>query len=167
MSEYELSGRYDVRPLVLKTVLTYLELDGLLRQGTPFYAGYRFRPLGTASFDEVVRPLRRRRAPTSCAGSSPRGKKGRIWTTLTPDEAAAALGEERGRIVAALGYLEQQGLAELKAADVAPALHGPRAARVERRAASSACSSASSAASGPRQRGSSASSSSSRTTAAR
>ena len=36
--------RHDVRPLVLKTVLTYLELEGLLRQGTPFYAGYRLRP---------------------------------------------------------------------------------------------------------------------------
>src|SRR6266480_4274158 len=36
VSEYELSVRRDVRPLVLKTVFTYLELDGLLRQGTPF-----------------------------------------------------------------------------------------------------------------------------------
>jgi ATP-dependent DNA helicase RecQ len=53
VSEYELSARYDVRPLVLKTVLTYLELDGLLRQGTPFYAGYRLRPLD-GSLDEVV-----------------------------------------------------------------------------------------------------------------
>ena len=53
VSEYELSGRHDLRPLVLKTVLTYLELDGVLRQGTPFYAGYRLRPLGDASLDEV------------------------------------------------------------------------------------------------------------------
>src|SRR5205823_387520 len=44
VSEYELSTRHDVRPLVLKTILTYLELDGFLEQGTPFYAGYSVRP---------------------------------------------------------------------------------------------------------------------------
>ena len=101
---------------MLKTVLTYLELDGLLRQGTPFYAGYRLRPVdGVAG-----RRLRRastRRAPTSCAVSSRAGKTGRVWTSVDPDEAAAELGEERSRIVAALGYLEQRGLVELQAAD--------------------------------------------------
>ena len=45
------------------------------------------------------------------------GKTGRIWTSLDPDEAATALGEERSRIVAALGHLEQRGLIELRAAD--------------------------------------------------
>ena len=45
--------RHDLRPLVLKTILTYLELDGVLKQGTPFYAGYRLRPLGEASLEEV------------------------------------------------------------------------------------------------------------------
>ena len=29
---------------MLKTILTYLELDGFLAQGTPFYAGYSVRP---------------------------------------------------------------------------------------------------------------------------
>src|SRR5213078_4408843 len=52
VSEYELSVVHDVRPLVLKTILTYLELDGILRQGTPFYAGYRLRPTGQ-SFEDV------------------------------------------------------------------------------------------------------------------
>ncbi len=35
-----------------------------------------------------------------------------------PDEAAAALGEERGRIVGALEYLDQRGLVELQPAEV-------------------------------------------------
>jgi ATP-dependent DNA helicase RecQ len=46
------------------------------------------------------------------------GKTGRTWTTVDPEASAEALGEERDRIVAALGYLEQQGLVELKATDV-------------------------------------------------
>jgi ATP-dependent DNA helicase RecQ len=116
ISEHELSAGFDIRPLVLKTVLTYLELEGLLRQGTPYYAGYRIRPLaGTlddvaAGFDAGRADFLRRLIRT--------GKEGRTWVTLSPDAAAAELGEDRTRIVAALGYLEQQGLVELKAADV-------------------------------------------------
>ena len=115
VSDYELSGRLDVRPLVLRTILTYLELEGLLRQGTPFYAGYSFRPQG-ASFEEVFEAFDLDRADflRRLVAS---GKTGRVWTSLDPDEAAAALGEERSRIVAALGHLEQQGLIELRAAD--------------------------------------------------
>ena len=115
VSEYELSARHDVRPLVLKTVLTYLELDGIVRQGTPFYAGYRLRPTAgsledvVAGFDPARADFLRRVLAT--------GKTGRVWTSVTPDEAAIALGEERSRVVAALEYLEQQGLVELQAAE--------------------------------------------------
>jgi ATP-dependent DNA helicase RecQ len=116
VSEYDLSLRHDLRPLVLRTALTYLELDGVLRQGTPFYAGYRLRPTGE-SFDHVFG-----RFDESRAGFLRRviasGKTGRTWTTIAPDEAASAIGEERGRIVAALEYLDQQGLVELAAAEV-------------------------------------------------
>jgi ATP-dependent DNA helicase RecQ len=117
VSEYELSVRHDLRPLVLKTVLTYLELDGVLRQGTPFFRGYRLRPLGEASLEEVAG-----RFDESRAGFLRRlietGKTGRTWTTLTPDDAATKLGEERSRIVAALEYLDQQGLVELQPAEL-------------------------------------------------
>jgi ATP-dependent DNA helicase RecQ len=117
VSEYELSVRRDVRPLVLKTILTYLELDGVLRQGTPFYAGYRLRPLGETTLDEIVS-----RFDETRAGFLRRliatGKTGRTWTTLAPDDAAAELGEERSRILAALEYLEEQGLVELQPAEV-------------------------------------------------
>src|SRR5439155_26198350 len=105
VSEYELSVRHDLRPLVLKTVLTYLELDGVLRQGTPFYAGYRLRPLGEASLEDVFSGF-----DESRAGFLRRlvetGKTGRTWTTLAPADAAAELGEERSRIVAALEYVD-------------------------------------------------------------
>jgi ATP-dependent DNA helicase RecQ len=89
----------------------------VLRQGTPFYAGYRLRPLGEASLDEIVGSFDEARA-----GFLRRllatGKTGRTWTTLAPDDAAAALDEERSRIVAALEYLDQQRLVELQPADV-------------------------------------------------
>lgn len=115
VSEYDLSVRHDVRPLVLKTILTYLELDGFLEQGTPFYAGYGVRPTA-GSFDEAFAGFDAARADF-LRRLVATGKSGRIWTTISPDDAAGALGEERGRIVAALGYLEEQGLVELKPAE--------------------------------------------------
>jgi ATP-dependent DNA helicase RecQ len=116
ISEYDLSSRHDVRPLVLKTILTYVELDGYLAQGTPFYAGYAVRPLSD-SFDEVFAGFNAERADFLRRVLAS-GKTGRTWTTVDPQASAEALGEERDRIVAALGYLEQQGLVELKATDV-------------------------------------------------
>jgi ATP-dependent DNA helicase RecQ len=116
VSEYDLSARHDIRPLVLKTILTYLELDGFLAQGTPFYAGYSLRPT-TGSFDDVLAAFDPARAHF-LRRLLATGKTGRAWTRINPDEAAGALGEERSRIVAALGYLEQQALVELRVADV-------------------------------------------------
>jgi ATP-dependent DNA helicase RecQ len=112
VAEHDLSSRHDVRPLVLKTVLTYLELDGFLQQGTPFYAGYSMRPL-TGSLDDVFASFDPARA-AFLERVAATGKTGRIWTSIDPDGAAVALGEQRERIIAALGYLEQQGLVELK-----------------------------------------------------
>jgi ATP-dependent DNA helicase RecQ len=117
VSEYELSVEHDVRPLVLKTVLTYLELDGVLRQGTPLYAGYRLRPQGEASFEDVFGSFDESRADF-LRRLIATGKSGRTWTTLAPTDAATALGEPRSRIVTALEYLDQQGLVELQAAEL-------------------------------------------------
>jgi ATP-dependent DNA helicase RecQ len=113
VSEYELSSRHDVRPLVLKTILTYVELDGFLKQGTPFYAGYSLRPASGewndvyAIFDPDRADFLRRVLAS--------GKEGRIWTSVDPDTVP---GEERERVLKALGYLEQRDLVELKVTDV-------------------------------------------------
>ena len=113
VSEYELSSRHDVRPLVLKTILTYLELEGFLEQGTPFYAGYSVRP-ASGEWDDVYAIFDPDRADFLRRVLAS-GKEGRIWTGVDPD---AVPGEERERVVKALGYLEQRGLVELKVADV-------------------------------------------------
>jgi ATP-dependent DNA helicase RecQ len=116
VSDYELSIRHDLRQLVLRTALTYLEIDGVLRQGTPFYAGYRLRSTG-GSLEEVFSRFDESRAHFLHRLIAS-GETGRTWTTIAPDKAASALGEQRSRIVAALEYLDQQGLVELKAAEV-------------------------------------------------
>jgi ATP-dependent DNA helicase RecQ len=113
VSEYELSARHDVRPLVLKTILAYLELDGYLEQGTAFYASYRIRPANGewedvyANFDPDRADFLRRVLAS--------GEKGRLWTRVDPH---AVPGEGRERVVKALDYLEQRGFVELKVAEV-------------------------------------------------
>jgi len=115
VSNYDLSQRFDMRILVLRTALTYLELTGVVRAGTPVYTGYDLKPLRpipeiTQQFPgthgEFVRDL---------FGAA---KKGRIWFSLNPDDAASKLGVERKRVVRAIDVMERQGLVEVKAGDV-------------------------------------------------
>jgi ATP-dependent DNA helicase RecQ len=113
VSEFDLSSRHDVRPLVLKTILTYLELDGFLEQGTAFYAGYSIRP-SAGEWEDVYTTFDPDRADFLRRVVAS-GKEGRIWTSVDP---GAVPDERRERVVKALDYLEQQGLVELKVADV-------------------------------------------------
>jgi len=114
VSIFDLSSRHDIRQLVVKTALTYLELLGVIHQGTPFYAGYRIRlnlelPELLARFSgerqEFVRGIFRE------------ASHGRTWYTLNPEEAGRRLGSDRGRVVRAVDYLGEQGWAEVQASD--------------------------------------------------
>lgn len=115
VSLYEYSGRHNMRQLVLRTALTYLELEGAIKKGTPFYSEYEFRPISTmkAVLDEfpgvhgefVERIFRD-------------AKKGISWLRIDPEQTAARLGVERKRVVRALEVLSERGLIELKASGV-------------------------------------------------
>jgi ATP-dependent DNA helicase RecQ len=116
VSLYELSGRHDLRQLVLKTVLTYLELMGVLRQGTPFYAGYEFRPNPGHSPATIAEAFPGE--PGKLIADLFRiAKKGRLWSAINPDDAVTQLGQERRRITRALEVIEERGMIELRVAD--------------------------------------------------
>lgn len=111
VSMYDLSHATDIRPLVIETVITNLELDGILRPLGSFYANYQYR---------FVQPEQR-----ILSGHKPErqaflrrlfqcGKRGTKWTTLNPDEAAAELNEPRDRVLKALTWLQESGDIELK-----------------------------------------------------
>lgn len=115
LSVHELSGQFDVRPLVINTLLTYLELEGVIRATAPFYTEYKL------SFnmpqEQVLAHFDAQRAEFLRALFAT-GKMGRTWLTLKPIDAARELQAERLRILNALGYLEQQGMVELRVAGV-------------------------------------------------
>ena len=112
---HALAAEHDIRPLVLRTLLTYLELERWLEGGTPFYASYRFKPLQSsreilAGFDGERRAF--------LAGLFRQARKARTWFDIDPDQAAAVLGTQRERVVRALDWLGEQRLLEVQAAGV-------------------------------------------------
>jgi ATP-dependent DNA helicase RecQ len=110
-----LSTELDVRELVLKTALTYLDLDGVVEELTPRYAAFEFRPTGDVSDLAAAFGGERARFVADLVAAA---KKGRLWYALDPAVAAAALGQPRERVVAALEYLGERGLVELRSADL-------------------------------------------------
>lgn len=114
VAQMALSSAHDIRQLVLRTALTYLELLGVLRQGTPFYAGYRARPHG--DLEGVIARFPGERGDF-IRQIFKRSKQGREWYTMDPDALSASLGQPRERITRALEFLSEQGLVELTASD--------------------------------------------------
>jgi len=111
ISHYDISRTTDIRPLVLETVITYLEKDKILEPAGLFYATLQiaFRH----PEDRVI------------AGHTPErqiflkslfasGKRGTRLLTIEPEAAAEKLGESRERILKALSYLEEAGDIEIK-----------------------------------------------------
>lgn len=110
----DLSTRHDIRPLVVRTILTYLELAGVLKQGTPFYAGYEMKPLAPVEKIVAQFPGEPGRLVATLFA---RAKKGRVWYALNPDDIAEAENYERRRVVRALEVLSERDLVELRVAD--------------------------------------------------
>ena len=114
-SVYELSGQHDIRPLVARTLLTYLELLGYFEGGTPFYSTYQFKPLATSAqiLAKFTGPRR-----DFLANVFRQATKAKTWFHIDVDRAALTLHEQRERIIRALDYLGEQQLIELKVAGV-------------------------------------------------
>ena len=106
VSRYDLSYETDIRPLVVETVITYLELDGLLRPTHAFYDSTQIQFLKSES--AILSPLNddRRRFLTALFSAGRRTPK---YLTLEIEAAAQRLGEPRERIVKALTWLEETG----------------------------------------------------------
>lgn len=118
ISHYRLSYETDIRILVVRTLLTYLELAGHLQAIAPRYETYQIKPLVTsrailANFDGERREF--------LSGVLAQLTKSRTWFTLNMVVAAKNLGQPRERIVKAVDYMAEQGWIEVKVSDL---VHG-------------------------------------------
>ncbi len=120
VSYYELSTKYDIRLLVVRTLLTYLELDRYLEGGTPFYSGYQFKPI--LSSQEILEQFTGDRR-TFLAHIFRQARKAKTWLYIDVDQAASAIGSARDRIVRALDHLGEQRMLEVKAQGVRHRYH--------------------------------------------
>jgi ATP-dependent DNA helicase RecQ len=115
LNPYRTARDHDIRPLVLSTALTYLELEGRLRQLTPFYAGYRVRPEERMRGAVAEMPAEKAAFVRAAFRAA---KQGRTWFTFDMERVPEALGESRERIVAMIDWLGTAGLAEVRPSDV-------------------------------------------------
>ena len=112
VSHYALSFETDIRETVLRTLLTHLELTGLLTSTAPRYETYQFKYRVHSS--EILSNLDSERRAFASSVISLAVKK-RVWNELQLIHAADRLRCERSRIVRMLEYFSEQGWIELKA----------------------------------------------------
>tara|TARA_R100000027_G_scaffold58155_1_gene47999 strand:- start:14018 stop:15934 length:1917 start_codon:yes stop_codon:yes gene_type:complete len=109
----DLARRFDMRPLVISTLLTRLELAGVIRSEGHYYGSIRFAPKASSKillehYSEAQGAFLRK--VFSCCS------KAKKWVTLDVDRAIAVTGQDRAVILRALESLQSNGLAELQLA---------------------------------------------------
>jgi ATP-dependent DNA helicase RecQ len=115
VSRYDLSQETDIRPLVVDTVITYLELEGLLQPTRTFYESTQVQFLRPEGAILAGHTGERQRFLKRLFDS---GKRGPKYLTLELDAAAQKIGEPRERIAKALTWLEETGAITQKPAGI-------------------------------------------------
>ncbi len=120
ISHYSVSHDFDIRDNVLRTLLTYMELDGLLESIGPRYDAYQFKPI--VAMPTIVSRLtgQQRSFVESIFEMSVRK---RIWTDVNLPVVCRRLNTNREQVASALDDLAQRGWLELKASGL---MHGYR-----------------------------------------
>lgn len=106
VSPYDLSTVCDIRPGVIATVMSYLEIDGILEATGSMYATYRAKLLTT------VDRIRAGRAPAEQKFIQQLLDSGEIkrgWLNFQPTQLAESCGVARDQIVALLNALHAAG----------------------------------------------------------
>ncbi len=115
VSPYDLSITCDIRPMVISTLMTYLEIDGFIEATGTFYATYRAKLLRTEDKILAGRPPAERKLLKQILDA---GEMKRWWWYFYPTELALKLGASREKIVSALSELERAGDAILTVSGV-------------------------------------------------
>lgn len=115
ISTYELSQRFDLRPLVLNTALTYLELQNVISAQSPFYIEYKIhfvqdQQFILTQFDEARATFLRQLFSV--------GRMGRKWLSIDMLSAPLQLNESKDRIAKALDFLAEKEWIELSVANL-------------------------------------------------
>lgn len=106
-----LSSQSNIRLLALKTLLVYLELEGLLQPAYSYYAEYKYKLL-VPEPDLLGRFKDERYNFVQAILQS--SNKARTWATIDFEKMQSIYASDRKRVITAIDYLDQQGLIELQ-----------------------------------------------------
>jgi ATP-dependent DNA helicase RecQ len=109
----DLSRRFDMRQLVVSTLLTRLELAGVIRSLGHYYGSIRFAPTGNSKALLGQYPPKQAAFLNKVFACCTKAKK---WVTVDMDKALASTGQDRSVILRALESLQTKGIAELQLA---------------------------------------------------
>ncbi len=115
VSIYDLSTASDVRPLVVTTLLTYLELEGIIIATRKFHLTFQAKLL--REFDQILSGYDARRK-SLLRKVFEAADTARYWKTFTIDEIAVETCIPRDKITSALNHLEEAGDLVLKRSGV-------------------------------------------------
>lgn len=123
LSFYSLASQFDTKDIVIRTILTYLELDNYLDGIGPRYDCYEFKPFVSSAeilkhFDGELRTFVRDVLALSV--------KKKLWIEVPVTVISERLKCDRKRIVSMVDYLAERGWIELK---VSGMMHGYRRAK--------------------------------------
>ncbi|GAO30735.1 RecQ family ATP-dependent DNA helicase [Geofilum rubicundum] len=107
----KLSNSVNIRQLPLKTLLVYLEMDGVIKPLYSYFASYRFKQV--METDQILARFKGERQ-VFLKAIFQFSEKARTWTTVHFDNIVANYNTDRQRIVAALDYLNEQGFIQLE-----------------------------------------------------
>lgn len=116
VAPYAASARFDIRILVLRTLLTYLELENVVRLESRGFAKVEFKPLEGWTPESIAQSF----GPvhgTEVAELFSHAEKGRLWYRSDPAELGGQLGVDQQRVLRMLDVLEDKGMVELRASD--------------------------------------------------
>lgn len=120
VSHHKLANQCDMKVLVVRTLLTYLELDGYLKATSPRYNEFAFKPLVPSSTILDAFDNQRREFVSQILSCS---EKRKIWCYLDIDKAMEKTGCDRTRVISALDYIAESRWIELRASGL---VHGYR-----------------------------------------
>lgn len=108
----QLSQDSNIRQLPLKTLLVYLELEGVVKPLYSYFSSYRFKNI--LSNEEIISKFsgERQAFVKAVFGHS---QKARLWTTVDFDAITTHYATDRYRVAAALDYFFEQGYIEMEA----------------------------------------------------
>ena len=124
LSHHKLSYETDIRILVVRTLLTYLELEGYLKATSPRYDTYKIKPFVTSRKILDHFEGQQREFYTGVLSSL---TKGRTWFTINTVLASQKLKVDRSRVVRAIDHMSEQGWIEVRVSDL---VHGYRKLKV-------------------------------------